>query len=311
MIMIKMSPKQIFALLLILSACIFPACKNKSKATEPEIIARTPVTAETPSYKDISDSIDLPAITAYLKRNSLRSTVTGVVESVSVVQSQSVAKGKEAFAVRTMEATAMKNSQPGDSTLGLKGLIKILTPVDGIISSVVHQTGDFVQEGDELAVVAETGSMVFMLEVPYELTGIVRINTPCLLFLPDNTRIRGRITSRFPEMDKQNQTIRFVVNAGNISKLPENLIASGLIVRNERKHVQVLPRQAVLGNETLTSFWVMKLINDSVAIKIGVRKGIENNDLVEITDPRFDPADRILVTGNYGLPDTAAVITGR
>ncbi len=30
----------------------------------------------------------------------------------------------------------------------------------------------------------------------------------------------------------------------------------------------VLPKQAVLGNETQTEFWVMKLINDSTAVKV-------------------------------------------
>jgi hypothetical protein len=51
----------------------------------------------------------------------------------------------------------------------------------------------------------------------------------------------------------------------------------------------------------------MKLINDSTAIKISVSKGFENNDEVEITEPVFEISDRILLTGNYGLPDTARV----
>jgi hypothetical protein len=51
----------------------------------------------------------------------------------------------------------------------------------------------------------------------------------------------------------------------------------------------------------------MKLINDSTAIKVVVRKGFENNDEVEITEPEFLASDRIVMTGNYGLPDTARV----
>jgi hypothetical protein len=51
----------------------------------------------------------------------------------------------------------------------------------------------------------------------------------------------------------------------------------------------------------------MKLLNDSTAIKIVVSKGFENNDEVEITKPEFLPSDRIVLTGNYGLPDTARV----
>ncbi len=73
------------------------------------------------------------------------------------------------------------------------------------------------------------------------------------------------------------------------------------------KMLLVVPKKAVLGNETQTEFWVMKLINDSTAIKVDVSKGFENNDEIEITKPEFLPTDRIILTGNYGLPDTARI----
>jgi uncharacterized NAD(P)/FAD-binding protein YdhS len=62
-----------------------------------------------------------------------------------------------------------------------------------------------------------------------------------------------------------------------------------------------------LANETQTDFWVMKLINDTTAIKVPVQKGIETKNQVEILSPKFGPADKIVVTGNYGLADTAKV----
>ena len=52
----------------------------------------------------------------------------------------------------------------------------------------------------------------------------------------------------------------------------------------------------------------MKMINDSVAVKVPVQKGIENGDHVQILSPTMFAEDRILLTGNYGLSDTAKVI---
>jgi multidrug efflux pump subunit AcrA (membrane-fusion protein) len=308
MIKTKIFSKYIIPAMIMLIAVLLSACRNRTAPSEPEISARTPVTLQNPSFTSISDSIDLPAITTYLKRNVIKSSVAGVIESVSLVQGESISKGKEVFTLRTKEASVLRNNQPADTSLGIRGLIKVFNPQDGVVSSVSHQAGDFVQEGDELAVVADNKSLVFVLQVPYEMTTLIKINGSCSLLLPDNTRMKGRITGRFPEMDKQNQTIGFVVNAGNISKLPENLIASGLIVKNEKKNVQVLQKQALLGNETQTSFWVMKLIDDSTAVKVMVKKGIENEQIVEIEDPVFLKTDRILISGNYGLPDTASVI---
>ena len=309
--MIKKLSEYPALLLLTLILVLSSSCRHKNENTETRIIAKTPVTAETPSFRDISDTIDFPAITSYLKKNILKSSITGVIESVSAIQGETIAKGNQAFTLRTREASVMRNNQPGDSSLGFKGVIRILSPQDGVISSVSHQADDFVQEGDELAVVADSRSLVFILEVPFEMVSYIVLSRNCTLSLPDNTRMAGKITAKLPEMNMQNQTVRYVITAEKTSKLPENLIASALIVKESRKHVQVLSRSAVLGNETLTSFWVMKLINDSVAIKVPVRKGIENSGEVEIIEPVFLITDKILISGNYGLPDTAAVIVGR
>ena len=51
----------------------------------------------------------------------------------------------------------------------------------------------------------------------------------------------------------------------------------------------------------------MKLINDSIAVKTPIKKGIVTDQRVEILEPGFTGADRILLKGNYGLPDTALV----
>ncbi|HXL54630.1 MAG TPA: hypothetical protein VN958_00140, partial [Chitinophagaceae bacterium] len=53
--------------------------------------------------------------------------------------------------------------------------------------------------------------------------------------------------------------------------------------------------------------WVMKIIDDSTAVKVPVKKGIETGDRIEILSPAFNPSEKILLTGNYGLPDTAKV----
>jgi hypothetical protein len=67
----------------------------------------------------------------------------------------------------------------------------------------------------------------------------------------------------------------------------------------------------VLSDETENNFWVMKMIDSVTAVKIPVKKGLSTQDRVEILSPVFSPSDRILVSGNYGLPDTAKVNSAR
>jgi HlyD family secretion protein len=302
-----------FIFIFILSASgLLSSCKNSgSKSEEEKIVARTPVTIIDPVYKDISETIELPAVTTYLIKNVIRSSTTGIIEAINVTPGENVNKGTLLFKLKTLEATAFQDTLANSANLGFKGIINIFSPKDGIISAITHQGGDFVQDGDELAVISDINSLVFILEVPFEMTRYIEKNNFCFLKLPDNTTIKGRIREKLPEMNIQNQTVSYIVEPEIKQLLPQNLIASAGIIKSVKKGALVLPKPAILGNETQTEFWVMRLINDSTAVKIPVIKGIETFDEVEIKDPLFLPTDKILFSGNYGLPDTASVIVNK
>jgi len=304
------SPCNYFIFPLILSAAvILPCCKNSgSKSAENKIEARTPVTIVSVSDKSISETIDLSAVSVFMNKNIIRSATTGTIEDISVTPGDFVSRNQLLFTARTREAMAVQNTQSGDSSLNFKGIIKIFSPKEGIISSISHQNGDFVQDGDELAVIAEQNSLVFILEVPFEFKSLIEKRNTCSLKLPDNSVITGIIKGKLPEMNVQAQTISYLVKPVTSSRLPQNLIAEASIIKNSKGNAAVLPKPAVLGNEALTEFWVMKLVNDSMAVKVIVKKGIETNNEVEIADPLFLPSDRVILTGNYGLPDTASII---
>jgi hypothetical protein len=282
-------------------------CGNKSPKVEEVIEAKTPVTVTTISRKSISETLEFPAILIYLRKNIVRSSTEGTVENISIGLGDFVKKGQLLFTVKTLEASAIQGYLKGDTNLYFKGIINVNSPENGVIISISHQKSDFVQGGDELAVLSDQSSMVFNLETPFEQRKYIEQSKNCLLRLPDSTLIKGVISGRMPEMNALSQTISFLVKPLTSNNLPQNLMATAVINKQTRENVQVLPRAALLGNETQTEFWIMKVLNDSTAVKVPVRKGIENYDEVEITDPQFLPEDRILMTGNYGLPDTAAI----
>jgi multidrug efflux pump subunit AcrA (membrane-fusion protein) len=125
--------------------------------------------------------------------------------------------------------------------------------------------------------------------------------------LPDGTKLNGVVGPVMPTVDSASQTQSVVIRVNNASAIPENLIAKVRIVKTAKANTQSLPKTALLTDETESDFWVMKLIDSATAVKVSVRKGIETKDRVEILEPVFSPGDKILVTGNYGLPDTAKV----
>ena len=285
----------------------FISCNHTPASSEGETTVITPVTVVPISYKPVTETIDLPAVTAFLNKSIVRSTTTGTVESISITIGDNVKKSQLLYTIRTREASAINNSLKGDSTLSFNGRINVAASKEGVISSVSHQNGDFVQEGDELAVISDQNSLVFILDTPFEFVKYVEQNKTCKIQLPDNQSIDGTITGKLAEMDPQAQTVRYVIRPAFSGHLPANLNAVVKIIKFSRNRAAILPKSAVLGNETQTEFWVMKLINDTTAIKVPVTKGFENNEEIEITGPEFLKSDRIILTGSYGLPDTARV----
>jgi biotin carboxyl carrier protein len=286
------------------------SCNQAPVASESEdrSVVITPVTIVPVTYKPVTETIDLPAVTVFINKSIARSATTGTVENISIALGDVVKKNQALFTIRTRESSAISNSLTGDTTLSFSGRIHVTASKNGVISSVSHQTGDFVQEGDELAVISEQNSLVFILDTPFEYVKYVDQNRNFKIQLPDKQIINGTITGRLPEMDSQAQTVRFMIRPEYSGHLPANLNAVVSIVKSSRAKAAILPKAAVLGNETQTEFWIMKLINDTTAIKVPVTKGFENNEDVEITSPAFIQSDRIILTGGYGLPDTARII---
>jgi multidrug efflux pump subunit AcrA (membrane-fusion protein) len=305
---ILLKPKTLFSACLITGVIALTlSCNRGSSTTEEVTEVRTPVRIVPVIFKSVSSSVDLPAVTMFMNKNIIRAATPGIIEKISIKPGDYVIANQLLFTIRTRESIALASSHISDTSFAFKGIINITSNKEGVISSVAYQKGDFVQEGDEMAVVSDQSSLVFALDVPFELEVYIEKNRRCTIILPDKREITGNITGKLPEMDVQSQTIRYVIKPISAGHLPANLIGTVGLVRSTVGNAQVLPKRAVLGDETQTEFWIMKLINDSTAIKVIVKKGFENNDEVEITDPLLAATDRIILTGNYGLPDTARI----
>ncbi len=283
------------------------SCKHVSKTSEEVTEVKTPVTIAPVTFKPVSSTVTLPAVATFMNKNIIRATTTGTIEKILITPGEFISNDQLLFTLKTREAMALGRQPQIDSSLSFKGVINIVSHQEGVINSITYQKGDFVQEGDEMAVVSEQNSLVFIMDVPFELDKYVERNRNCRVILPDGREIDANISRKLPDMDIQSQTIRYVVKPLSPDRLPGNLIASVNLIKSRNENAMVVPKKAVLGNETQTEFWVMKLINDSTAIKVDVTKGFENNDEIEITKPEFLPTDRIILTGNYGLPDTARI----
>ena len=298
---------KLFTYCLLLALAV--SCKSKDTGTaEDAIEARTPVTVTNISNEPMEEYVELNATSSFLQKWIVRANATGYLQSANVQLNKYVSNGQTLYTVKTKEAQSIGNSiNVLDSTFKFTGINGIKANGSGFISQINHQNGDYVQDGEQLAVITDTKSFVFLLDMPYELRPYVVNKKTLEMILPDGERLIGVISGNLPTMDVTSQTQSIVLKVNASHALPEGLIAKVKVIKSSKSNANSLPKAAVLTDETQSEFWVMKMLNDSTAAKVAVRKGIETSGRIEILSPLFSVNDQVLITGNYGLADTAKV----
>jgi biotin carboxyl carrier protein len=291
-----------------IGACIlaFFSCKNISKEDAEVNSIRTPVSTETLRAVAMDEIVNLSAVSAYLKKETVRSSSSGYIVNAKVILGEKIHAGEMIMLIKTKEASALKTI-PQDSALHISGLIEIKANSDGIIAQMDHHQGDFISEGDPLVTLAQPGSLVFYLKVPYAEHAAIHLGESYPLILPDGKKIMGKISRVLTTMEAGSQSEDYLIEPITGELIPENLWIQVPVKKLSHKGNFSLLKACVQSNEAQTEFWVMRLKNDSIAIKINITKGIESDSLVEILSPRFDVADRFVSKGSYGLSDTAKI----
>ena len=287
------------------------SCNNKAADEgdeEDNVETITPVTLTHPTTTHIQETVELNAVSSYLLKTYAKANANGYLQTANVHLGQFVTKGQTLFVIKTKEAEALGNTINNiDSSLNFSGTISVKSPGNGYVTQLTYTSGNYVQDGEQLAEITNTKSFVFILNLPYELKQYLPLNQSLQLHLPDSTVLPAHIQSSLPVVDSVSQTARYILGVNTNKVIPENLAATVNLVKKEQAQAITIPKLAVLSNEEQTEFWIMQLINDSTAVKVPVQKGLEQDDKVQIISPPLSDSVNILLTGNYGLEDTARV----
>ncbi|MEO6584557.1 MAG: efflux RND transporter periplasmic adaptor subunit [Ferruginibacter sp.] len=289
------------------------SCSRSKKEADAETTTvteevQTPVTVTTISNEPLEEFVELNATSSFLESNIIKASTNGYIKSVNIKMNQFVGRGQTAFVLQTKEAKALGNTiNKLDASFHFTGIINIPTTASGYITQLSHHAGDYVQDGEQLAVLSDTKSFGFLLNLPYELRPYISANKSVTLELPDRTHLTGTVTTILPALDSVSQTLAVMIKVNSTVQIPQNLIAKVTIIKAKKENTPSLPKEAILTDDAQENFWVMKMIDSITAVKIPVTKGMESSGFVEIKTPQFAMGDKILLSGNYGLPDTAKV----
>lgn len=287
---------------------LFISCSSDNKNADSPFEQGTPVKIANPFRTNLTEYISFNANTTFLNKEIVRSTFQGFIEKIYINIGDAVNTGDSLFLIRTKESSASDSLQIKIGNKVFKGTIIIKVQVNGILTFLNYNKGDYVSEGEELAIISNPSSLRINLNVPYQYVQKINRRSICTVLLPNGKSVNANIEKVLPSVDPVSQTQTFILKLDKGDILPENLNVSVKIPLSHLKDALTFPKSAVMSNETLDKFWVMKLINDSTAVRIDIQKGIENDSLIQILKPQFNLSDRIIFDGAYGLPDTASVM---
>ena len=292
--------------IIIFTLVIFYSC-NKKAESETQIDTVIPVTITTIDTSGINSFVDLNATATFLVKNNIKANATGYLNGVNVQNNDYVSKGQTLFTLQTREAKVLGNAiNKIDPSLNFGSPIKINAAANGYINNINAQAGDYVQDGDQLAVINDVNSFGIVLSLPYELREFVKPNQELTAFLPDGTTMKTIVQKFIPSVDMASQTQNVVLKCSK-TDIPENLIVKVRVYKKAKAKSISLPKSAVLSDETESEFWIMKMINENTAVKTPITKGITTDDKIEVLTPVLNAKDKILLTGNYGVADTIKV----
>ncbi len=295
--------KRIYALLAI---SMVLSCKNKTDATSDKKAPISVQVAEVQQH-DIKEYLTFNCVTLYQRKENIRSNVTGYISWMKYKVGDPIRTGQTFATVRTKEQDALREAVKIDSSLSkFVKPIGIQSNATGVITALNLTANDYLAEGDILATVIQPKSLVVQVNVPYEYEDYVSIGSSCEIVLQNEQSISAKITGTLPTIDPIAQSQSFLISLPN-ENLPENLNVQVRMVYREDAKAMTVPKNALQTNELLTEYWVLRLINDSIAIKHPVTPKLKNDSLVQIESKGLQLGDKVVTEGGYQMQDSTIV----
>jgi Cu(I)/Ag(I) efflux system membrane fusion protein len=227
-----------------------------------------------------------------------------------------VARDSEAAlaGAREMERDAKTDAERRDAAraveLARRNLVRspLSAAADGIVVSHAASAGDRVSEDEEILSIAETGSLVVLADVPQAQLPKVRPGERAQIEIPGRAPVGGTVHGILAESGPSDLTapVRVDLDAA-ATGAAVGLFATARITVAERKDVPSVPDAAVVRDDVTGASRVATVGADGKAHWIAVTPGISQNGRTEIAAPALDPATRVIVSGQAGLPEGTPV----
>ena len=200
-------PKLLFwKMSIIILLTVFISCTGKKTGSEEEIKSIPEVKVVKPSHQKMADYLTFNGNTVFLSYEVIRATFSGYIEKINKNIGDRVINGENIFFIRTKESRAIDTTNQLLTDVKFKGLVKISAKTEGTFIKIFYHQGDYVMDGEQLALIAAPQSLRIILNVPFKFMNQVRNTSDFIITLPDGKKLDAKLGNIMPSVDQITQT---------------------------------------------------------------------------------------------------------
>jgi multidrug efflux pump subunit AcrA (membrane-fusion protein) len=307
------------------------ACQRASEtpAEKPraESAGATPVHAVGVARATLPHRVTGPGRTVALVQQRVRAPFTGTLRELLVTDGDPVRRdqivgrivSRESEAAlsgaRQMMAEASTPREKEDAeravALAEARLVRapLLSAAEGVVLSHSASAGDRVSEDQEILVISAADSLVFQADITQSDLPLIHAGQGAEVVVPGRPRsLPGLVHGTLAAAVANDLTVPVRIDLVPLPpRLPVGLFATARITVGERRNVPVVPAAAVLRDDVTGVSRIASVSGEGRVHWVAVTTGLVDGERVEILSPELGSEERVIVSGQVGLPEGTRV----
>ena len=300
--------------------------KSAASAETPAAEIAVPVRAAAARRATLERVVSAPGHTVALAQQRVRAPFAGTLVTLTRTDGDRVSRGEVVATIvsrdseaalagaREMQRSASTDTEKSDAAraiaLAERDLVRteIRAPVDGVVLSHGAAAGDRVSEDQEILTLANAGSVTFVSDVPQSDLAEIRPGQHATVELAGASRsVAGVVHGALPTANPADFTapVRIDLPDGGVP-LAVGLFGTARIAVAEKRDALVVPDAAILRDD-VTGQARVALVRDGRVHWAAAKAGLRGAAGTELLEPTLKEGDLVVVAGQVGLPEGAAV----
>jgi RND family efflux transporter MFP subunit len=297
-------------------------------------MAATPVHMTVVERGNIAIAVTGPGRTDALDLQKIRAPFTGVLTLLHIAVGDRVGANQVVAAVVNQpsqaaligaEAMLRSASTPAQRSDGERALVlakqnlvatQLRAPRAGVVVSRGASQGDLLSQGDSILTIASAGSIVFVARIAQGDLAQVRLGQRANVNLPGQRgAVPGVVHGLLPADTNSVMTVPVRIDFTTNLQTAGAPIQTGLfgtveIIVGEKVAVPIVPAAAILRDDISGISRLALVTPAGLAHWVNVTAGATHGGNVEIKYPALTPGQRVIVSGQVGLPEGSKVREG-